>query len=212
MQKFASTLLDWFRLNARDFPWRKTKNPYRVLIAEILLQRTLAEKVEPVYRKFMREFPNFGALATADLDRISKLIEPLGLRKRAGMIKETAEDVVKKYNGKLPQDAERLLELKGIGYYAANAVLCLSHGEDRPMVDWNVARVFGRIWSLKMKSSPHTDKNFLELVSRYIPRGMGKEFNLALLDFSAKICKPKNPECDICPFNSVCEYSKKISS
>jgi len=211
-QKFASTLLDWFCLNSRDFPWRKTKNPYRLMVAEIMLQRTRAEKVEPIYRKFVREIPDFEALAAADLKRISELIEPLGLRKRARMIKEMAKDVVKKHNGKLPQEVECLLELKGVGYYTANAVLCLAHGEDRPMVDWNVSRVFGRVWGIKMSNSPHTDKKFLELVSQFIPRGKGKEFNLALLDFSAKICKPKNPECGICPLNGFCEYFKTIFS
>jgi A/G-specific adenine glycosylase len=209
-QEFASTLLDWFRLNSRDFPWRKTKNPYRLIIAEIMLQRTRAEKVEPTYRKFVRELPDFEALATCDLKRINELIKPLGLRKRARLIKEMAEDVVNKYNGKLPREAERLLELKGVGYYAANAVLCLAYGEDRPMVDWTVSRVFGRVFDIRIGKSPHTDKKFLEFVSQFIPKGKGKEFNLALLDLAAKICKPKNPECDICPLNNLCEYSKMI--
>jgi A/G-specific adenine glycosylase len=205
-KEFSVRLLIWHRKNKRDFPWRRTKNPYQLLIAEILLQRTKAEQVEPVFKKFVKKFSNARALAEVDVNEIEDCIAPLGLRKRGGMLKQLAKELVERHGGEIPRDAAALLELKGVGHYATNAVLCFAYGEDAPIVDWNVARVVERIWGRTMKHAPHTDKGLFKFVSQLIPKGKGREFNLALLDFSAKICKPRNPDCKICFLNEMCNF------
>jgi A/G-specific adenine glycosylase len=205
-KEFAVRLLIWYRKNKRDFPWRRTKNPYQILIAEILLQRTKAEQVEPVFEKFVKKFPNAHVLAKADINEIEECIAPLGLRKRGRMLKQLGKELVERHLGEVPRDAAALLELKGVGHYAANAVLCFAYGEDAPIVDWNVARVVERIWGRTMKRAPHTDKDLFKFVSQLIPKGKGREFNLALLDFSAKICKPRNPNCKICFLSEMCNF------
>jgi A/G-specific adenine glycosylase len=203
---FSSQLLRWHTRNRRDFPWRRTDNPYQILIAEILLQRTKAEQVRSVFEKFIQKFKTAYALAEADVREIEDCIEPLGLRKRGGMLKQLAKELVERHEGEVPRDATALLKLKGVGHYAANAVLCFAYGEDKPIVDWNVARVIKRVWGYPMKPAPHTDKDLFAFASQLIPKGKGREFNLALLDFSAKICKPRNPDCKICFLNEMCNF------
>lgn len=207
-KRFSVRLIHWHKRNQRDFPWRRTQNPYQILIAEILLQRTKAEQVEPVFKKFIKKFPNARTLAEADVNEIEDCIASLGLRKRGGMLKQLAKELGERHGGKIPRDAAALLELKGVGHYAANAVLCFAYGEDASIVDWNVARVIERIWGRAMKYAPHTDKDLFKFVSQLIPKGKGREFNLALLDFSAKICKPKNPDCEICFLNEMCNFRR----
>lgn len=172
------------------------------------MQRTKAEQVEPIFAKFIRKFPTAHALVEADVREIENCIEPLGLRKRGGMLKQLGMELVERHRGGVPRDAATLLKLMGVGNYAANAVLCFAYGEDAPIVDWNVARVVKRIWGHPMKRAPHTDKGLIEFMSKMIPPGKGREFNLALLDFSAKICAPRNPKHDICPFTTICKHHR----
>jgi len=208
---FAAEILRWWSgRRRRDFPWRRTSDPYRVLVAEILLQRTKAEQVVPIYEEFLRRYPSLYELARAELEEIEETVRPLGLAKRARLLKSLAEVLVTRFRGEVPRSAEALLELPGVGYYTANAVLCFAYGEDVPLVDWNVARVVKRIWNIPMKRAPHTDKKLMEFAARLVPQGKGREFNLALLDFSAEICRPRNPECRSCPVSQMCDYFRRM--
>ncbi|MCK5290953.1 MAG: A/G-specific adenine glycosylase [Thermoplasmata archaeon] len=200
----SARLLDWYRGNKRDFPWRETDNAYFVLIAEILLQRTKADQVRPVYDRFIKEYPSPSSLAKASEDEIRRVIEPLGLRKRGRLLKSLAGELVERYGGDIPEDPSALRELTGVGYYTSNAVMCFAHGMDVPIVDWNIARVFGRLTDYTLKRAPHTDKELMTFISQYIPNGRGRDFNLALLDFSASVCVPRNPRCGSCPLQTLC--------
>lgn len=203
-EDFASKIIDWFRENSRDFSWRRTDNPYHILVAEILLQRTKAKQVEPIYEEFISKFPTPSVLATTGVEQIQSTIEPLGLRKRAGMMKQLAEEIVEKHNGEIPKSADDLLGLMGVGKYVANAILCFAYGKDVPIVDWNVARVFQRFAGYPLKSAPHADKDFISFVSGFVPEGRARNFNLALLDFSASVCTPRKMACDSCPVKGLC--------
>ncbi len=207
-ESFSARLLAWHAQHKRDFSWRRTDSPYKILIAEILLQRTKAEQVEPVFRKFVRRYPTARALARADTKEIECCIESLGLRKRGKMLKQLAGELAEKHGGEVPATADALLALKGVGHYVANAVLCFAYGEDAPIVDWNVGRVVGRVWRRAMKQAPHTNKKLFAFMSQLIPRGRGRVFNLALLDFSALVCKPRFPECGTCPIGRECRFRK----
>ncbi|MBA7481013.1 Adenine DNA glycosylase [subsurface metagenome] len=202
-------LLDWFELNGRDFPWRSKPSPYGVLIAEKLLQQTAArDKLVEVYNKLVNTYPNPRLLADADISILEDIIQPLGLRYRAKELRAMACELIARHNGEVPRDLEKLLELPGIGEYAARAVLSLAFGDDVPIVDSNIARFLYRIFSIKgpLPSNPARKRGLIELAGNLIPEGRSKKFNLAILDLCAQICKPNRPQCSECPVLTHCTY------
>jgi len=206
-KKFVNKLFDWYEENKRDFPWRKTSDPYEVLIAEILLQRTRAKNVVPVYENFLEKYPTVGELSEADTDNIENTIESLGLYEpRAKRLKNIARKISEEHEGEVPLEEEKLLEMKGIGHYISRATLCFTNTEEKAVVDWNVTRVVERFFGYDMKSSPHTDKEFMDFMQKLLPEGNGKKFNWAVLDFGAEICKPRNPDCENCFLSSDCVF------
>jgi len=208
--EFVKLLLTWFDKNRRDFPWRETTDVYKIFVAEILLQRTRAENVVPVYKNFLKKYPSIEDLSSAKIGEIEETIRSLGLfESRAKRLKNIAKIVTEKYDGKMPLNAKRLMNFKGIGHYTARAILCFTETKEKAVVDWNVARVIERFFDYDMKSSPHTDKNLMKFMQNLIPKGKGKEFNWAILDFSALVCRPISKNCDICPINHSCNKHMK---
>jgi A/G-specific adenine glycosylase len=208
MSQIGVELSDWFTGNKRDFPWRHTEEPYEILIAELLLQRTRAENVVDVYNEFLKEYPSICDLSKANIERIQEIIAPLGLKKRADFIKNISVRIIRDYEGYIPHSKEELLDIKGIGYYIAYAILCFAYGEKVAVVDWNVARVIGRIWNYKVKSSPHSNKKFISFAQELLPETDPKKYNWSVLDFASLVCKPRNPDCENCPITHLCEYYK----
>ena len=178
-------------------------------MAELMLQRTKADQVASIYEKFISTFPNLQSLARADIEQLSKLLEPLGLLHRIPRFKRMAEFIVERYGGSVPSRLAELLKIPGVGRYIAHAVLCFGYGEDVPVVDANVVRVYSRIFGLKLKARPHTDKKLWELATRLVPPGKAREFNEAILDFAALVCKPRKPECSRCPVVEICQYNRR---
>ena len=210
-RRFAVKLIQWLQLNRRYFPWRNCSDSYCVLVAEILLQRTKAAQVKPVFEIFVSKYPSPKDLAAAEVNEIEAVISSLGLRKKAGMMRRFAQDIIEHYNGEIPQDSKALLKITGVGHYGANAVLCFSFGMDLPVVDWNVARVFKRLVDYPLKSAPHADKGFIQFVSEFIPKGKARDFNFAILDFAAAVCTPRKPDCESCPVIDMCNHFNRIS-
>lgn len=206
---FQKKLLAWEKTNHRNYPWRDTSNPYRVLIAEIMLQRTGPEQVLPVYTEFLDKYPDVNKLSKADVQDIRQIIISLGLGYRAERIKEISHQIMDKYQGKVPLETEKLLELKGIGIYIAHAVQCLARNKDLTMFDTNSARILGRVFSIDMGRDPHKKRENLETMKKIMPKGQAKKFNLALIDFGSLICTAKNPAHGKCPLNVVCDFYKK---
>jgi len=204
---FAELLLGWWKKNKRDFPWRLTEDPWKIMIAEILLQKTNAEKVVEVYEKLLAVAQNPQQILTHSASEIAQIIKPLGLENsKSRRIKVLSEILVKNFNGNVPVDKESLLKLPGVGAYTAAMVLCLVKGEPEPAVDVNSVRLIQRFFGYKSsRSRPRTDPNLQNFIKSLMPSKDCKKFNLALLDFSHKICRVK-PNCLNCPLNIMCSH------
>lgn len=205
----VSELLEWFRKHGRIYPWRRDTDSYRILIAEIMLQRTKADQVLGVYESFIREFPDPSSLAMAETEKIENAFARLGLRWRAGKIKRLAHALVSRYNGRIPDERKELLSLPGVGEYIADAVLCFAYGRDVAVVDANVCRIMERLAGLRPKGEARRDPDFRRAVQELVPKGMAREFNWALIDLAAMICTPKKPKCPECPLKEVCMYASQ---
>lgn len=206
--KFIEVVMNWWENNRRNFPWRTTKNPYKILITEILLRKTTATHANMTYEKFFEKYPTVTKLAKADLNELKEIIEPLGLvNQRSGQILALSKKVVEDHKGKIPRTSEELMELPGVGKYTSAGVMCIAYQKDEPMVDTNFVRVVGRYFNFKSeRKQPYADPKLWDLVRDMIPKGKCKEFNLGLIDFSSAICIPKFPRCNKCLLKSSCNY------
>jgi len=204
-------LLKWFGTNRRSFPWRQTTDPYRIVIAEIMLQRTKAPQVEGCYLQFLQRFPSVQDLSAVSVEDISQAIASLGLAWRAEKIKALATDIVDRFSSTIPSTREELLNLPGIGDYIADAVLCFAFEQPVVVVDWNVARFICRFFGIKAKGEARRDKKVLEYARRMIPQSHIREFNWALLDLTALVCKPRKPSSSGCPLRAWCAHASSMA-
>ena len=194
-------LLDWFGKIGRDLPWRRERTPYRVLVAEIMLQQTRVATVAPYFEAWLERFPTLQALADAPLDDVLKVWEGLGYYRRARFLHEAARVVQRDYSGNLPNNYDELLTLPGIGTYSAAAVASLAFGEDVLAVDGNVRRVASRLFTLPQP----TEKAVKETLLPHLPKGRAGAFNEALMELGALVCTPRTPRCAACPVSGSCE-------
>ena len=206
-----NTILKWWSKNKRDFPWRNTKNPYHIIIAELLLRKTTAGQVEKIYSSFIKKYPNPHVLFKADKSELKEMIKPLGMEhKRTKLLKKFAEFLTTELNSKIKCNDFELLKIPGVGSYAKNAVLCLSFNKDEPLLDTNFIRFIKRVYGLNSsKARIRDDKNFWNFAKSIIPKGIGRKFNLAILDFSSIVCTARNPQCSTCPINNFCNFYLK---
>jgi A/G-specific adenine glycosylase len=203
---FVTELLKWGDRNRRNFPWRATINPFHILVAELMLQRTNASQVAPVYLKFIDKYPSPQDVALAKLEDVSEDLRPLGLAYRANRLKQIADILLLKYDGRVPESEAELVELPGVGKYVANAVLCFAFGKMQPLVDANIIRVMTRIFSVEIPGEAHKKPEFWNLMKEILPAEGAREFNLSILDFASMICKSSNPDHDVCPVRNVCNF------
>ncbi len=199
-------LLNWYRANRRSLPWRETADPYSIWISEIMLQQTQVATVIPYYRRFMDRFPSPGHLAAADLQEVLKLWEGLGYYSRARHLHRAAGIVASRHNDRLPDDPAALRALPGIGEYTAAAVLSIAFGQVVPVVDGNVKRVLARLLEIDTpvnKSGAHG--RFVGPARELICPRHPAEFNQAIMELGALVCRPKNPACDRCPLAGWCQ-------
>ncbi len=193
--------------NCPDYPWREPASPWHGLVAEILLQRTRAGNVVPVYRSFLEAFPTPQALAQASVQDIERLIYPLGLRWRAPLLKRLGERLAE-LNGRLPETLKELTGLPGVGPYVASAWLSF-HGSRRSViVDANVVRWLCRLVGMPYDGETRREKWLLQLADRFTPRHNWKAYNYAALDFAREVCAPR-PRCEMCPIGpKLCAYGR----
>ena len=202
-QEFRDLLLRWSEGNLREFPWRVTESPYELVIAEILLQQTLATKVPPVYEKFLSRCSTPRQLEEADPDEIATLLNPLDLQNRkATALVKTGRSI--RDHGEVPQSLDGLTDLPFVGCYGANAVLCFGFGERRPIVDVNVVRIYNRVFGCGFEDDQ--DECAWDFAAEMLPETDYQRYNLALLDHGAGVCLKNNPRCEECPVNSLCQY------
>ena len=208
MENFTKLLLTWYKKNKRKLLWRQTKDPYKILVVEILLQRTDYKKIKKIYPIFIQKYPTIFNLYQAEDEDISELFNKIGLVSRAIRLKKIGNDIIYKYKGKIPNNKNDLISLCGVGNYISNAVLCFAYNKRVPIVDSNIIRLYGRVFNLKsLKSRPHTDKKIWDFAQKILPSFNYIEYNYALLDFSSKICKYKKPKCKMCVVSNICKYN-----
>lgn len=206
-EKFIRILLQWFEIHARDFPWRYEPDPYKILISEILLQKTKAQNVVPVYSTFIEKYPDIQKLSAATFNDIEKDIKILGLSsQRAKNLEMLGKNLAKKYRCEVPANRDDLLGLPGIGMYISNAVLCFAFEMDSPLLDTNIGRIIERVFSIKVSGEERKKIKSWEIISQIIPKGRARDFNYSLIDFGALICKAKNPKHHLCPLREICDY------
>jgi len=199
-------LLSWYRSEARDLPWRHTRDPYRVWLSEIMLQQTRVETVLPYYERFVAAFPDVAALAAADPDRVLKLWEGLGYYSRARNLQKAAKIIVSEYNGKFPETAVGIRKLPGVGRYTAGAIASIAFGERVPVLDGNVKRVLARLFAVMDSiDATSTQHDLWTAATLLVPEKDPGDFNQALMELGARICTPRRPRCSDCPVESQCQ-------
>lgn len=203
---FRRTLLRWYRRNARPFPWRATADPYHILVSEVLLQRTKAVQALRGYEKLTTAAPGPSMLAEASLQILEEMLQPLGLVGRAARLKKMGQELLSRFDGEIPSNVADLMELPGVGPYIARATACFATGARVAVLDANVVRIFSRFLGIASDSKrPSDDPAFWRLADTMLPRGRVVDYNRALIDFGALVCKPRVPKCSTCPLRRKCE-------
>ena len=204
-QWFRRRLLGWYRRHGRDLPWRETRDPYRILVSEVMLQQTQVDRVLPKYEEWLVRYPTFHALAEAPEADVVRDWYPLGYNIRPRRLHAIAREAVTKYGGRLPDDEPTLRSFKGIGEYTAGAVMSFAFGKRAAILDTNVARVLFRVFLGRGNPRSHAIERHLWAVSRTVlPHRHVFDFNQALMDFGATVCSARKPQCLICPMKSKC--------
>jgi len=203
---FVPLLLDWFAASRRDLPWRRDYDPYAVWVSEIMAQQTQMDRVVPYFTRFMARFPTLSALAEADEDAVLKAWEGLGYYSRARNLLAAARKVATERNAVLPADYDAIRALPGIGDYTAGAVASIAFGLDAVAVDANVMRVLSRACDIDLPvKEPAGKARVAQLARELLPAGRARDYNQALMELGALICRPKNPDCPACPVATVCQ-------
>ncbi len=207
---FQKTLLSWYDQYKRDLPWRRTSDPYAIFVSEMMLQQTQVKTVIPYYGRFLKELPDWSALAKAKEEKVLKLWEGLGYYRRARNLKAAAQMVLENFNGQLPNTLEDILELPGVGLYSAGAVLSIAYQKPQPLVDGNVIRVFSRVFVLRGNlKAGEGHQRVWDVAQKLIPDQRPGDFNQALMELGATVCLSDNPQCLLCPMRSLCEAAQR---
>jgi A/G-specific adenine glycosylase len=206
VQRFQRRLLTWYAKHGRDLPWRRTRDPYRVLVSEIMLQQTQVDRVVPKYRQFLRRYPSLASLASAPPDDVLNAWRPLGYNIRPVRLQAIAREALARYDGRLPSDPAALLALSGIGRYTAGAIRAFAFGEDAAVLDTNVRRVIGRVFlGRRGMARVRGQRAYWDIAEALLPRGRAYDFNQALMDFGACWCTARRPRCVGCPMGAFCK-------
>ena len=204
-RRFRRRLLEWYRRNGRDLPWRQTSDPYHILVSEVMLQQTQVDRVLPKYQEWLARYPSLEALASASEHEVAAAWRPLGYNIRPKRLHAIARESVANYGGALPSDEATLLSFKGIGAYTAGAVLSFAFGRRAAILDTNVARVLFRVFVGRGNPRAHAMRRHLWDVSRAVLLMRHVfDFNQALMDFGATLCTARKPKCLVCPMRAGC--------
>jgi A/G-specific adenine glycosylase len=205
-RKIQQRLLLWFEENARDLPWRRTRDPYAIWVSEIMLQQTQVPTVIPYYQKFLKTFPTVRRLAKTDLSKVLSIWEGLGYYSRARNLHKASRVILDQFHGKIPDTLNDLISLPGIGRSTAGAILSIAYDREAAILDGNVKRVLSRLFAVSDNPVKGKTEDLLWNYSEsLIPKGQAGSFNQALMDLGATICTPKVPQCNHCPLHRLCK-------
>lgn len=203
LQHIRTTLIAWFEANGRDLPWRRTRDPYRILVSEIMLQQTQVDRVKPKWEAFLAQFPTIEALAAAPPGDVIRAWAGLGYNRRALNLQRTAQAMLRDWNGAFPTTPKELKTLPGIGPYTAGAVACFAFERDVAFMDTNIKRVLQRVW-VGPDDTPASERELLTIATAAVPLGQGWTWNQAIMELGALVCTAAKPRCQICPLRSEC--------
>ena len=204
--KFSEKLIEWYRVNKRNLPWRLTKQPYKIWVSEIILQQTRIEQGEKYYYTFLEKYPNISELAKTNDEELLKVWEGLGYYSRALNMLKASRVVLNNYKGIFPSNYDDLIKLPGIGDYTASAISSICNNEVQPVVDGNVFRFLSRMFKIdlpidKLKTKTYFKKLGFKLIDVVNPG----DFNQAMMDYGSMVCRPKKFQCHKCLFSSNCK-------
>jgi len=214
MFELGNKIINWYKINKRDLPWRNTSNPYFIWLSEIILQQTRVDQGMAYYLKFIQEFPTVQELANAEDEKILRLWQGLGYYSRARNLHFTAKQITENYNGVFPSSFEEIKKQKGVGDYTAAAIASFAFNLPHAVLDGNVFRVLSRVYGIETPiDSTKGKKEFLELCNELLDKKNPALFNQAIMEFGALQCVPKNPDCASCILQDNCiAFSKnKVS-
>ncbi|MCV3217128.1 A/G-specific adenine glycosylase [Plectonema radiosum NIES-515] len=206
--------IEWFRCKLRawafqylrDFPWRRTTEPYAIFIAEFLLQKTEASRASPIFEAFISRYPTLNALGIAQLEEVANILQPLGLFFRTQRLCQCVGIIVEQYQGKIPDTETQLLALPGVGKYTARSICTNAFGQSLAVLDTNVARILERFFGLQGNRVKSRCKMLWKAAEKVAPDTEVGKWNLTLLDFGAAVCTARNPHCGECPLQEKCIY------
>ncbi|WP_376794437.1 DNA-binding protein [Thermogemmatispora sp.] len=208
---FRQALLSWGEEHFRSFPWRQTPDPYRILMAEIMLHRTQALQVVPVYETFIKRYPTVASLAQANREELHQILYSLGLRWRIDLIQGMAQELMSRFGGQIPREKAVLLSLPGVSDYIASAVRCFAWNLPEPLIDTNVVRIIGRLFGLETRDSSRRSRLFKYLATILVDSEQPCRYTYALLDLADQIClKKRLPLCRECPVRVHCTYGVAV--
>jgi A/G-specific adenine glycosylase len=206
IKKFRKNILTWFQINQRQLPWRENRDLYKIWISEVMLQQTQVSTVTPYFIKFIKRFPDIKTLAMADTQEVLKLWEGLGYYARARNMLRAAQMIIQNHEGKIPKDYKEAIKLPGFGDYITAAVLSQAFNLPYPVVDGNVKRVLSRVFLIDSPVNSSKSKNvFKEKAGLLLDQANPGDFNQALMEIGALVCKPQNPLCLNCPVSKYCK-------
>lgn len=203
LARIQRALIDWFETNGRDLPWRRTRDPYQILVSEIMLQQTQVDRVKPKYAAFLEQFPSLEALAAATPGDVIRAWAGLGYNRRALNLQRTAQAVRDEHGGRFPDTPDALRTLPGVGPYTAGAIACFAFERDVAFMDTNIRRVLQRVF-VGPDEAAATDRELLAIGGAALPTGRGWSWNQAIMELGALICTAARPRCQICPLRAEC--------
>ena len=205
MDNISDILLDWYARHGRDLPWRRTRDPYRIWLSEVILQQTRVAQGMDYYLRFTERFPDVGSLAAAPEDEVLKLWQGLGYYSRARNLHAAARQVVERFGGRFPVALEEVRSLRGVGDYTAAAICSAAYDAPCAVVDGNVYRVLARLFDLDAPiDSTAGKRTFAELAQSQLDTAHPGRYNQAIMDFGALRCTPSSPRCEVCPLAGQC--------
>jgi A/G-specific adenine glycosylase len=210
--RIQEAVISWFENNARDLPWRRTRDPWHVLVSEVMLQQIQVRRAIPFYERFLARFPTVESLAAAPLAEAIRVWEDLGRYRRIVYLHDTARIVMGRYEGRIPSDPNELIKLPGIGPYTAGAVACFAYERDAIFLDTNMRRVLRRYFFGLQAATPATDKELMTRAMELVPPQRGWRWNQALMETGALVCTSRKPRCEECPLGDDCRARTEASA